>query len=211
METEFTDLEKGTEIELKETTTESPRDTHKTNEENEILNEKEILNDISQEQPPVEVYNIFLIAWNTISNKFKRWFSASKMMSKWRERKYLITEVQLRNKLPRRILKLYDWLRSDRGSKYFRWTINVCMLLICIGVIAILCVEKWERLQNLFGFVSFLLFAFAVSVNQKRVNWNCIVWGFFLQFLFAILVLYTHVGYTVISFIGEVLFFNNAN
>jgi len=60
-----------------------------------------------------------------------------------------------------------------------------------------------ERLQPLIGLVLIGLIAYALSTNRKAIRVRTIVWGFSLQFVFALLVLKTSQGQWLFGVLGE--------
>jgi CNT family concentrative nucleoside transporter len=60
-----------------------------------------------------------------------------------------------------------------------------------------------ERLQPLVGLVLIGLIAYALSTNRKAIRVRTIVWGFSLQFVFALLVLKTSQGQWLFEVLGE--------
>ena len=60
-----------------------------------------------------------------------------------------------------------------------------------------------ERLQPLVGLVLIGLIAYALSTNRKAIRVRTIVWGFSLQFVFALLVLKTSQGQWLFAVLGE--------
>ena len=63
-----------------------------------------------------------------------------------------------------------------------------------------------ERYMGLVGLVALLALAWAWSKHRRRIPWRVVFWGLGLQFLFAVVVLKTRVGYEV--FHGLDLAFN---
>src|SRR5262245_66009700 len=59
------------------------------------------------------------------------------------------------------------------------------------------------RLQPIFGLVLIAVIAYALSTNRQAIRLRTIVWGFGLQFLFALVVLKTTVGQTVFAVLGD--------
>ena len=59
------------------------------------------------------------------------------------------------------------------------------------------------RLQPVLGLILIALIAYAFSTNRKAIRPRLLVWGFGLQFLFALIVLKTTIGQTVFEVLGE--------
>ena len=59
-----------------------------------------------------------------------------------------------------------------------------------------------NRAVSLFGLLVFILCFWATSRNRSAINWHTIVVGFLLQFIIALFVLRTGVGYDIFSFIS---------
>lgn len=62
-----------------------------------------------------------------------------------------------------------------------------------------------ERLVALLGLGVFIAFAYLTSVNRKAIRWQPVLWGFALQIIFALLILRTAVGFSVFSWLGEIV------
>lgn len=62
-----------------------------------------------------------------------------------------------------------------------------------------------ERVISAFGLFVFIGIAYAFSTNRKAVKWRPMVWGLILQFVLAIIVLRTTVGYAVFSWLGDLV------
>jgi CNT family concentrative nucleoside transporter len=60
-----------------------------------------------------------------------------------------------------------------------------------------------ERLQPLIGLLLIGLIAYALSTNRKAIRARTILWGFSLQFVFALLVLKTSQGQWLFGVSGE--------
>src|SRR5678810_1141843 len=60
-----------------------------------------------------------------------------------------------------------------------------------------------ERLQPLIGLLLIGLIAYALSTNRKAIRARTILWGFSLQFVFALLVLKTSQGQWLFGVLGE--------
>jgi CNT family concentrative nucleoside transporter len=58
------------------------------------------------------------------------------------------------------------------------------------------------RLQPLIGLALIALIAYACSTNRKAIRGRTLLWGFGLQFLFALIVLKTSVGQATFEFLG---------
>jgi CNT family concentrative nucleoside transporter len=58
------------------------------------------------------------------------------------------------------------------------------------------------RLQPICGLILIALIAYALSTNRKAIRPRTLVWGFGLQFLFALIVLKTTLGQTVFEVLG---------
>jgi CNT family concentrative nucleoside transporter len=59
------------------------------------------------------------------------------------------------------------------------------------------------RLQPICGLVLIGLMAYALSTNRRAIRVRTIVWGFALQFLFALIVLKTTIGQATFEFLGD--------
>jgi len=62
-----------------------------------------------------------------------------------------------------------------------------------------------ERLIALLGLFVFLGLAYLMSVNRRAIRWPPILWGFALQFIFAVLILRIPAGFAVFQFLGSVV------
>ncbi len=62
-----------------------------------------------------------------------------------------------------------------------------------------------ERVTSAFGLVVFIGLAYAFSTNRKAVKWRPMIWGLILQFVLAIIVLRTKVGYAIFSWLGDLV------
>lgn len=60
-----------------------------------------------------------------------------------------------------------------------------------------------ERLISLLGLIVFTGIAYAISVDRSAVRWKPVLWGMALQFLFAVLILRTSIGFSVFQFLGD--------
>jgi CNT family concentrative nucleoside transporter len=60
-----------------------------------------------------------------------------------------------------------------------------------------------QRLQPLIGLVLIGLIAYALSTNRKAIRGRTILWGFSLQFVFALIVLKTSQGQRLFEILGE--------
>ena len=60
-----------------------------------------------------------------------------------------------------------------------------------------------ERLQPIVGLVFIASVAYALSTNRRAIRLRTIVWGFGLQFLFALIVLKTTAGQTTFKVLGD--------
>ena len=59
------------------------------------------------------------------------------------------------------------------------------------------------RFQPIVGLFVIALIAYSLSTNRRAIRGRTIVWGFGLQFLFAVIVLKTAVGQNTFAFLGE--------
>jgi CNT family concentrative nucleoside transporter len=64
-----------------------------------------------------------------------------------------------------------------------------------------------QKAVSLLGLIVFTAIAFLLSVNKKRVDWRLVAWGLGLQFIFAILILWTRPGREFFRIANDV--FNN--
>lgn len=62
-----------------------------------------------------------------------------------------------------------------------------------------------ERLISLLGLLVFTGIAYLISIDRKAVRWKPVLWGVALQFVFAILILRTPIGFSVFQFLGNVV------
>jgi CNT family concentrative nucleoside transporter len=58
------------------------------------------------------------------------------------------------------------------------------------------------RLISLFGWMTMILAAWAISYNRKLFPWRTVVWGIGLQFVLAVLILKTPGGKVLFEFAG---------
>src|SRR6187402_1943609 len=70
----------------------------------------------------------------------------------------------------------------------------------CVLVLAL---APMERLQPLIGLALIALIAYSLSTNRKAIRLRTILWGFGLQFLFALIVLKTPYGQYAFEVAGE--------
>jgi concentrative nucleoside transporter, CNT family len=61
------------------------------------------------------------------------------------------------------------------------------------------------RLISLFGWMTMILAAWAISYNRKLFPWRTVVWGMGLQFVLAVLILTTPWGETLFAFAGKIV------
>lgn len=62
-----------------------------------------------------------------------------------------------------------------------------------------------ERLISLFGLFVFIGISYTVSVNRQAVRWRPVLWGVALQFILAVIILRTRIGYTIFKFLGDLV------
>lgn len=62
-----------------------------------------------------------------------------------------------------------------------------------------------ERFISLIGIVVFFVLAYLLSVDRRSIRWRTVAWGFALQFLFAIFVLRTPIGFRLFNAIGDLV------
>ncbi|KAM0795582.1 NupC family nucleoside transporter [Usnea florida] len=60
-----------------------------------------------------------------------------------------------------------------------------------------------NRAVSLFGLVFFIFVLYATSRNRKAVNWHTVIVGMLVQFIIALFVLRSGVGYDIFNFISE--------
>ncbi|XP_069111534.1 uncharacterized transporter HI_0519-like [Argopecten irradians] len=79
--------------------------------------------------------------------------------------------------------------------KYIRWGLYIAMLVL-IGSLVGTAVAKgnYRNLVSLGGLVAFLLLLYVTSLDRANVSWHAVFWGFGIQFIMAIFVLYTSGG-----------------
>ncbi|HEV2327379.1 MAG TPA: nucleoside transporter C-terminal domain-containing protein [Verrucomicrobiae bacterium] len=61
------------------------------------------------------------------------------------------------------------------------------------------------RLISLFGWITMILAAWAISYNRKLFPWRTVVWGIGLQFVLAVLILKTPWGRLLFEFAGKIV------
>ena len=85
--------------------------------------------------------------------------------------------------------------------------------LAALGVLAVVLVGTFvsgetaantrvDRLVSFFGIVVFLLFMWATSRDHRRIAWRTVVVGMLIQFIVALFVLRTGVGFDIFNFIS---------
>jgi concentrative nucleoside transporter, CNT family len=62
-----------------------------------------------------------------------------------------------------------------------------------------------ERFISFIGIVIFFVLAYLLSVDRKSIRWRTVAWGFALQFLFAVFVLRTPIGFQIFNVIGNLV------
>ena len=60
-----------------------------------------------------------------------------------------------------------------------------------------------SRFQPILGLILIALIAYALSTNRKKIRGRTVVWGFGLQFLFAVIVLKTSAGQRTFEVLGD--------
>lgn len=60
-----------------------------------------------------------------------------------------------------------------------------------------------ERAISLLGLVVFVGISYALSVNRRYIQWRTVLWGIGLQFIFALLILKTALGFALFKFLGD--------
>jgi nucleoside permease NupC len=61
------------------------------------------------------------------------------------------------------------------------------------------------KLISLFGWLTMIAAAWAISYNRKKFPWRTVIWGIGLQFVLALLILKTPWGGKVFEFAGKVV------
>ena len=61
------------------------------------------------------------------------------------------------------------------------------------------------KLISLFGWLTMIAAAWAISFNRKKFPWRTVIWGIGLQFVLALLILRTPWGGKVFEFAGKVV------
>lgn len=62
-----------------------------------------------------------------------------------------------------------------------------------------------ERFISLIGILVFFGLAYLLSVDRRSIRWRTVIWGFALQFLFAVFVLRTGIGFQLFNGIGNLV------
>jgi len=62
-----------------------------------------------------------------------------------------------------------------------------------------------ERFISLIGILVFFGLAYLLSVDRKSIRWRTVIWGFALQFLFAVFVMRTGIGFQIFNGIGNLV------
>lgn len=62
-----------------------------------------------------------------------------------------------------------------------------------------------ERFISLIGILVFFGLAYLLSVDRRSIRWRTVLWGFALQFLFALFVLRTGIGFLLFNTIGNLV------
>eukprot|EP00924_Labyrinthula_sp_SR-Ha-C_P016071 snap_masked-scaffold_4-processed-gene-18.27-mRNA-1 protein AED:0.07 eAED:0.07 QI:0/-1/0/1/-1/1/1/0/570 len=77
------------------------------------------------------------------------------------------------------------------------------LLLIALAVALYISRDDLTRMYGLFGLVGIIFICYVFSWNRKAINWRPVIWGFSLQYVFALLILQTEVGENVFNFLAE--------
>lgn len=76
-------------------------------------------------------------------------------------------------------------------------TLTVVYIIVDIGL------KSPENLISLAGMLIMIILAFGLSKHPSEVNWQPVMIGMFLQFIFGLMVLRWDIGYQIISWLGE--------
>jgi amino acid permease len=135
-----------------------------------------------EKDDPVEYWNFMEIGFQIVTSFLKNLTMFEKIKEQFSKLKS--------EKIIQNILKF----QIPPKIKLFTQTfVSIIIFLFTFIYIFILCCFKVEKFLNLAGICGFIFFLFLFSTNQKKINWRTISWGFFLQFLFGLLILRTTV------------------
>lgn len=88
---------------------------------------------------------------------------------------------------------------------YGKWPISL-LIVAGLGVaLYFLCRENPEQLISGCGLIFFVLFTYIFSKYPRQVKWRPVVWGLVLQFLLALFILQTEVGFIMFEWLGDVV------
>ncbi|PIK51350.1 putative sodium/nucleoside cotransporter 2 isoform X2 [Apostichopus japonicus] len=83
----------------------------------------------------------------------------------------------------------------------FFMVVSMVTLLTASGVFTLI-IHEPIRLVSAFGLVMLLVISFVVSKRPSRIKWKTVIWGLYLQIVFAIFILRTQAGFHLFKWIG---------
>jgi pyrimidine nucleoside transport protein len=95
---------------------------------------------------------------------------------------------------------------SEFFSKHWhilQWFVYPALIIATILYLGLEVVREVRQLQSLTGIVVFIVIMYLTSKYPDKIIWRPVVWGFFLQFVLAILVLRWEYGYIAVKFLAD--------
>ncbi|KAJ8032077.1 Solute carrier family 28 member 3 [Holothuria leucospilota] len=89
--------------------------------------------------------------------------------------------------------------------EYGKWPISLIGVTGLAVGLYFLCRENPEQLISGTGLIFFVLFTYIFSKYPRKVKWRPVVWGLVLQFLLALFILQTNVGFAIVEWLGDVV------
>ena len=93
--------------------------------------------------------------------------------------------------------------KIEEHWRILRWFLYGTLLLLVVLWLLLDTIKDVKRLQSVAGLLGFILLAYLLSTNRKKIIWRPVLWGFALQFIFGVLILRTKEGYEAMAYIGE--------
>jgi len=110
----------------------------------------------------------------------------------------LINEYYLKDKC-----SLSDSITNLFDNKYVRIGVYVVLIIAVIVFTILFTYQDPIRLLSVVGLFCFISGCYLLSWKRKDIIWRPVIWGFALQFVFALLILRTRVGFEVFKFLGD--------
>eukprot|EP01084_Bolivina_argentea_P016391 30677_1 len=97
--------------------------------------------------------------------------------------------------------KLINIITNNKCILYTIYTLLFCAV---ISIIILCTYNDPGRLAALGGLCVFIFGCYICSWNRKKIKWRPVLWGFGLQFTFALIILRTHPGFELFNWLGNV-------